>query len=163
MAILSGAQAETELSSAEGYHTVTPAIVVQDVAALMDYLKTAFDAEEVARAADADGGISHAEIKIGDSIVMLLAAGENRVAAPGFFHVYVEDGDAAYHRAIAAGGKSAKENPSFGDHMGQVSDPAGNIWWIQTRDQGVEPDAMNQPVETPASADDGTATLVAAP
>jgi uncharacterized glyoxalase superfamily protein PhnB len=143
MAVLSGAQSEIR-PIPEGYHTVTPWIVVKGAAELIDYLKTAFDAEEMARETNPDGSIGHAEIKIGDSVIMLFDAKENWPATPGFFRLYVEDGDKVYHRALEAGGKAVTEmtDLAFGDRVGRVSDPAGNIWWIQTRMEDLEPDEL---------------------
>ncbi len=162
MAILSGAQAEVQ-PIPEGYHTVMPGIVVNGVAALIDYLKIAFDAEETARTTNADGTISHAEIKIGDSFIMLSDAHENWPASPGFFRLYMEDGDAVYRRAIEAGGKPVTEMTGFasGDQVRWVSDPAGNIWWIQMQAEAVDLGETNQQAQEPTPTDDETATLVA--
>jgi PhnB protein len=128
----------------EGYYTVTPWIVVRGAAQLLDYMKEAFGAEEIARIYVEDGAIGHAEVRIGDSVVMMFDAKEQWPETPSFIRLYVEDGDAVYQRALAAGGTSVTEMTElfFGDRVGRVRDPFGNIWWIQTRIEDVEPGEM---------------------
>ena len=88
----------------EGYHTVTPYLVVEGAATVLDFVKQAFGAEEKFRMATPNGKIGHAEVKIGDSIVMMGDAGEEHPAMPAMIYLYVEDCDATYERALAAGG-----------------------------------------------------------
>jgi PhnB protein len=130
----------------EGYHTVTPWIIAKGAAKLIDYLKEGFGAQEIARMQNDDGTISHAEIKIGDSIVMLFDAKENWPETPAFFRLYVQDGDVLFDRALKAGGTSVTEmtNLAFGDRVGRVRDPFGNIWWIQTRLEELDPAEMEK-------------------
>jgi len=124
----------------EGYHSVTPWIIVRGTAQLLDYLKKAFNAVELARIHNEDGSIGHAEVRIGDSVVMLFDAKEAWGPTPSFFRLYVEDGDAVYQRALEAGGTPVTEMTDlfFGDRVGRVRDPAGNIWWIQTRKEALD-------------------------
>jgi len=93
----------------EGYHTVTPYLIVEGAAGLIDFLKQAFDAEEVVRMPGKDGTVGHAEVRIGDSMIMLADAQAEYPAKPHMICLYVEDADATYRRAIAAGATSIKE------------------------------------------------------
>jgi uncharacterized glyoxalase superfamily protein PhnB len=128
----------------EGYSTVTPWIIVRGAVQFLDYVKEAFGAEELARVYNEDGAIGHAEVRIGDSVVMMFDAKEQWPDTPSFFRLYVEDGDAVYQRALAAGGASVTEMTElfFGDRVGRVRDPFGNIWWIQTRLEELDPEEM---------------------
>jgi PhnB protein len=130
----------------EGYLTVTPWIISRDTAQLLDFVKEAFGAEEIARIHNADGTIGHAEFRIGDSIVMALDAKEEWPDTPGFFRLYVEDGDAVYRRALEAGAVSVTEMTDlfFGDRVGRVRDPQGNVWWIQARVEELDPEEMEK-------------------
>jgi PhnB protein len=118
----------------EGYHSMTPCLVVEGAAKLVDFLKKAFDAEEIFRMARPDGGIMHAKIKIGDSMVMLGDATEQWRPITGAIYLYVNDADAVYKKALQAGSTSIMEpvDQFYGDRHGGVKDPAGNIWWIAT-------------------------------
>jgi PhnB protein len=93
----------------EGYHVVTPWIISRDTVRLMDFVKEAFGAEEIARVLNEDGTIGRAEFRIGDSIVMAFDAKEGWPDTLGFFRLYVEDGDAVYRRALEAGAVSVTE------------------------------------------------------
>src|SRR3979409_2307569 len=88
----------------DAYHNVTPYIVVEGADRLIDFLKTVFDGEETERLPGPDGKIGHAEVRIGDSLVMLADAGPETKPFPVMLHIYVEDCDANYNREIAAGG-----------------------------------------------------------
>jgi PhnB protein len=130
----------------DGYTTVTPWIIVKGAAKLMDYLKAAFGAEEIACVPNGDGTIGHAEMRIGTAIVMLFDAKDDWPPTPSYIRLFVEDGDAVYQRALKAGGTSITEMTTlaFGDRVGRVSDPAGNIWWIQTRLEDLTPEEMGK-------------------
>jgi PhnB protein len=105
-------------------------------------VKEAFGAQETARVHNEDGTIGHAEFRIGDSVVMAFDAKQGWPETPGFLRLYVEDGDAVYRRALEAGAGSVTEMTDlfFGDRVGRVRDPLGNLWWIQTRLEDVDPD-----------------------
>ncbi|WP_327714772.1 VOC family protein [Streptomyces sp. NBC_00490] len=135
----------------DGYHTVTPWIISRDTAGLIDYLKAAFDAEEIARVVGDDGRIGHAEVRIGDSIVMPFDAPPHWPPTPAFLRLYVEDADAAHRRAVAAGGTSVTEvtHLFFGDRVGRVRDPLGNLWWLQTRVEDVSTEEMERRLSDP--------------
>ena len=128
----------------EGYHTVTPYLVVQGVAQLIDFLKQAFEAEEIQRMTRPDGTISHAEVRIGDSVVMMGKASGDFKHMPAMLHLYVEDTDAVYRRALQAGATSLREpeDQFYGDRTGGVQDSFGNQWWIATHIEDVSADEM---------------------
>jgi PhnB protein len=122
----------------EGFHTVTPYLVVPSVARLIEFLKQAFAAEETIRAARSDGLISHAAVRVGDSMVeMADACGESK-AMPAGLHLYVSDSDETYRRAMAAGAESlyGPQDMEYGDREGGVTDPSGNQWYIATHKAG---------------------------
>jgi len=108
-----------------GYHTVTPRMVVGDPRAAVEFLRTAFDAT-----GDVPDG-RPAEVRIGDSLVMISSAGE-RELFPAFLYIYVDDTDRAYERAIAAGATSleAPFDTPYGDRRAMVRDPFGNLFQI---------------------------------
>ncbi|MGH9229851.1 MAG: VOC family protein [Acidimicrobiales bacterium] len=108
-----------------GYHSVTPRIVVSDVAAQVDFLHAVFEASSVV---DPD---RPAEVHIGDSLIMVSPAGE-RDLFPGFLYVYVDDADATYQRALDAGAITleAPLDTPYGDRRAMVSDPFGNVFQI---------------------------------
>jgi len=138
----------TELNSIspipEGYHTATPWIISRDTARLLDFVKQAFGAEELARVYVENGVIGHAEFKIGDSIIMAFDAKEEWPDTPCFLRLYVESGDTVYQQALSAGAISVTEmtNMFWGDRVGRVRDPFNNIWWIQTRVENIAPQEM---------------------
>jgi len=118
----------------EGFHTVTPYLIVQEAAQLIDFVKQAFGAEEQFRTTGSAGGI-HCECKLGDSMLMLGGGGQYRgTPTPAHIHLYVDDADAVYKRAIAAGAKSLYEpaDMPYGDREGGVQDAFGNNWYIGT-------------------------------
>jgi PhnB protein len=118
----------------EGYHTVTPYLVVREAAQLIDFMKQAFAATEIQRMTSPEGRIQHAEVKIGDSRVMIGEAGGPYEPMQAMLHLYVEDTDAVYRRALQAGAVSLREpvDEAYGDRMSGVKDLAGNQWWIAT-------------------------------
>jgi PhnB protein len=120
----------------KGYHTVTPYILVQGADKLIDFVKRAFDAKETERYSMPDGTIGHAEVRIGDSLIMISEAQEEeyKPMAAGI-HLYVEDCDATYKRALKAGAMSIREpeDQFYGDRSAGVKDQSGNKWWIATR------------------------------
>jgi PhnB protein len=127
----------------DGYHCVTPSLNVRGVAKLIDYLKTVFGAAEVSRLPGPGGAILHAEVRIGDSVVMLSDA-IHQAPMPGSMIVYVSDVDAAFGRAVSAGGKPLMPptNMFWGDRLGRVEDPFGNLWGIATHVEDVPPDEI---------------------
>lgn len=137
-----------------GYHSVTPYIIVTDSNQAIDFYKRAFGAEEIMRMPGPGGKIIHAEIRIGDSVVMLsdeypemgnkapINAGCNTAA----LMVYVPDVDASYAKAVAAGAKGAMpiQDMFWGDRYGQVTDPYGHRWSLATHVEDVSPADMQR-------------------
>lgn len=118
----------------EGFHTITPYLIVKEAAELIDFVKQAFGAEELYRGMGTAGGI-HAEVKIGDSIVMMGGGPAlRRASSPTGIHLYVEDADAVYQRALQAGATSmyAPVDQVYGDREAGVKDISGNHWYIAT-------------------------------
>ena len=128
----------------EGYHTLTPYLIVDDVDGLIDFLKAAFDATEKERMPGKDGRTGHADVLIGDSHVMMGRAQPEWPAQPCMIYVYVPDTDAAYARALAAGGTSVQEPADmfYGDRNAGVKDPTGNSWWIATHREDLTPEEL---------------------
>jgi len=111
-----------------GWHSVTPRIFTSDVGGLVGFLRAVFDAEGDVRTG------APSEVRIGDSIVMISDGGGIRAARPAFLYVYVEDADATYGRALAAGARSIEEpmDTPYGDRRATVEDAWGNGWQIAT-------------------------------
>ena len=130
----------------EGYHTVTPYLAVEGAAKIIEFTKQAFGAQERHRMAAPDGSIMHAEVKIGDSHVMLGEARGPVKAMPSMLYLYVPDVDAVYQRAIGAGAKSEQEpaDQFYGDRTAAVMDAAGNRWYIATHVEEVAPAEMEK-------------------
>ncbi len=118
-----------------GFRMVTPYMVANDGPALLDFAKQAFDAQEVLRAVGSAGGL-HGEVRIGDSMLMMGGGipGQEFRATPNVhaLHIYVEDADAVYRKALAAGATSIDEprDQEYGERSASVKDPAGNYWYI---------------------------------
>lgn len=136
----------------DGYHTVTPYLTVADAEAQIDFLKKALGAEEKYRHSDDKGRVMHAEVRVGNSMVMIGQAREPWTPKPSNFYLYVEDVDAAYKRAVEAGGKSIREptNQFYGDRTGGVEDSQGNQWWIGTHIEDVTPEEMERRMKAAA-------------
>jgi PhnB protein len=134
----------------EGYHTVTPYLVVKGVSQLLDFLKQAFGAEEIHRSAMPDGTVMHAEIQIGNSRVMLGEAKGEHKPSQSMLYLYVEDTDAMYKRAMQAGGISIMEptNQFYGDRNAGVKDHCDNQWWIATHVEDVSAEEMEKRMKT---------------
>lgn len=128
----------------EGQQSVTPYLVVRDAASLITFLKDAFDAEEVIRHARPDGTIMHAQIRIGQSLVMMGEPMGDQQPFPAMLHLYVDAVDDVYQQALQAGATSIME-PSdqfYGDRSGGIADKHGNTWWIATHLEDVSADEM---------------------
>jgi PhnB protein len=136
----------------EGYHTVTPYLAVEDAAKAIDYYKQAFDAKERVRMDTPDGKIGHAELEIGDSLVMLSDPFPQSSTRPPkeiggtsvSIFMYVEDVDAAVKQAVDAGATVLMEveDQFWGDRFGTVSDPFGHTWSIATHVEDVPPEEI---------------------
>jgi PhnB protein len=133
----------------DGYHTVTPYLTVQGVPKLIDFLKQAFEAREIECMAQPDGTVRHAEVRIGDSVVMMGEARGEQAPMPSAMYLYVNDTDAVYKRALRAGATSLREpaDQFYGDRSAGVKDPSGNYWWIATHQEDVPPEELKKRAE----------------
>ncbi len=133
----------------EGYRTVTPYLVVRGAAQLIDFLERAFDAQQTERMTNPDGTVGHAALRIGDSMVMMGEATATIAPMPAMIHLYVEDADATYRRAVEAGATPIRPlaDQFYGDRSGGVKDPAGNQWWIATHIEDVSPEELHRRFE----------------
>src|ERR1017187_9841361 len=123
----------------EDCHSITPYLLVPDVGRLIEFLKQAFDAVERAKIARPDGSILHAQVRIGDSILMIGEPQSPYKPLPTMLYLYVAEVDATFKQALAAGAVSTSE-PSdmfYGDRCGSVKDVAGNTWWIATHKEAL--------------------------
>jgi len=139
----------------DGWHSVTPFLCVKDAARAIEFYRKAFGAKELERMAEPDGKVTHAVLKIGDSVVRLSDDSSRHVAdwaamgwsrspqslggTPVHFYVYVGDSDAVFKRAIAAGAKAMEPvaDKEWGDRMGSLTDPFGHIWMVATHKRDV--------------------------
>ncbi len=131
----------------DDYHAVTPFLTVDGAGKLIDFMKEAFGAQERMRMPMPDGKVAHAELTIGDSVIMVSDATPEFSAMPGSIHLYVEDCDATFKKAVAAGARSQMEpkDQFYGDRSANVTDPAGNRWSIATHIEDVgEEDMMKR-------------------
>jgi len=129
----------------DGYHTVTPYLVVRGAPRVIEFLKKAFGAELPHEPTKRpDGTIMHAEIKIGDSRVMIGEKNDMAKATPSSLHLYVPNVDSVYQLAVKAGGTPVTEptNMFYGDRSGSVKDPSGNSWFIATHIEDVAPQEL---------------------
>jgi len=142
----------------DGYRSLTPYLIVGDGAGAIAFYKQAFGASERMRLARPDGKVAHAELAVGDSVIMLADEYQAHGArAPGTFggspvmlHLYVEDVDAVVAKATAAGAKPVRpvENQFYGDRAGSVTDPFGHVWHIATHVEDVPPDEIGRRAAT---------------
>jgi PhnB protein len=138
----------------KGYHTVTPNIVVDGAAKAIDFYKKALGAEEIMRFPGPDGKIMHAEIRIGDSVIMLVdqmpeqgGRGPKLIGGtPVSFFVYGDNVDAAWKRAVDAGAKPIMplDDQFWGDRAGSLEDPYGHHWWLAQHIEDLTPDELNK-------------------
>lgn len=119
----------------QGYSTVTPYFIVAGADRFIEFLKNCFDAEELEKHTRPDGSIQHAALRIGDSIIEI-GGGTNKDFPPmkSAVHLFVEDADELYNRALQAGARSLYEpqDHDYGERSGGVEDPFGNHWYIAT-------------------------------
>ncbi|MGA8655220.1 MAG: VOC family protein [Chthoniobacterales bacterium] len=139
----------------EGYHTLTPHLIVKGASEAIEFYKKAFGAEEITRLPGPDGkSLMHAAIKIGDSRLFLAdefpqmgALGPHGIGGtPVFIHVYVEDVDTVFNQAVAAGAQVLMplEDAFWGDRYGQVTDPFGHKWSLATHKEDLTPDEVSK-------------------
>ena len=138
----------------EGYHSITPYLIVKGAADAIDFYKQAFGATELFRMPGPDGKIGHAEIKIGDSVIMLsdewpemkYVGAKTLGGSPVSLLLYVDDVDTVFKQALAAGAKEdrAIEDKFYGDRSGSLTDPFGHIWHVATHTEDVSPEEMER-------------------
>ena len=128
----------------EGYHSVTPYLIVQDAGRLLDFVKQVFEAEETFRMDGPGESVRHAEFRIGDSVVMTADATPEFPPMPVTIHLYVNDADAVYVKALRAGATSTQEpaDQFYGDRTAGVKDRFGNVWYIATHQEDVSPEEL---------------------
>ena len=134
----------------DGYHTLTPYLVVDGAEKIVRFMKNAFGAQLVHEPMmRPDGKIMHAELKIGDSVVMIADASERAKATSAMLHVYVPNVDAVYQKALKAGGTSVMEPTDmfYGDRSGGVKDPSGNSWFVATHKEDIAPQELQKRAE----------------
>jgi len=138
----------------EGYHTVTPYLVMKGASEAIDFYTKVFGAKEVVRMDGPGGSIGHAEIMIGDSFIMLadespemgFQGPEAVGGTPVSLVIYIEDVDAVFARALAAGATEKKplKDQFYGDRSGTITDPFGHVWTISTHKEDVSPEEMDK-------------------
>ena len=120
----------------DGYTSVSPYVIVNDAARVIDFLVAAFGAKEIRRFPGKNGKLMHAEVRLDDTVVMLADSNDGWPAVPTHVHVYVRDVDATYRRALQLGAMSVREpiKSEDDDKRGGVKDPDGTTtWWIATK------------------------------
>ncbi|WP_027150736.1 VOC family protein [Methylobacter tundripaludum] len=141
----------------DGYHSITPYLMIKGASEAIEFYKRAFGATEIFRLSHPNGQIGHAEIKIGDSSVMLAdpceqgafrtpqSLGGSSVA----LHVYVKDVDAQFAQAVSAGAKAVKPvfDQFYGDRTGTLQDPFGHIWFLATHKEDIAPEEISRRAE----------------
>lgn len=127
-----------------GLHTVTPYLIVENAQALLDFVTKVLEGKQRELIQGPDGKIGHAEVTLGDSVIMLCDKPPHLDAMPASLYVYVDDTDARYERALGAGAVSVMEpaDQFYGDRNAGVKDPTGNLWWIATHIEDVSPEEL---------------------
>lgn len=138
----------------DGYHNATPYLIVDNAAAAIEFYKTAFGAKELMRMPKANGKIGHAEIKIGDSPIMLADETPEAGArsprtiggSPISILLYVDDVDATFSKAVKAGAKVQRPlaDQFYGDRTGDIQDPFGHVWHVATHVEDVSPEELKK-------------------
>jgi PhnB protein len=138
----------------DGYHTATPYLIVRDAARALDFYRAAFGATEVMRMESPGGKVGHAEFRIGDSALMLadefpemgVVSPQTLGGSPVSILLYVEDVDARFPQAVAAGAKVLRplKDQFYGDRSGTVADPFGHVWTLATHKEDLTPEEMNR-------------------
>ncbi len=149
----------------DGYHSVTPYLIISGATEAIEYYKKAFGATELMRMPAPGGKIGHAEIKIGDSPIMLAdefsemgyKSPQSLGGSPVSIMIYVEDVDTMFTQAIAAGGKEQRpvKDQFYGDRMGTLQDPFGHVWHVATHTQDVSPEEMKRRMKVQTAASGG--------
>jgi PhnB protein len=138
----------------DGYHSVTPYLIVKGADRAIEFYRRAFGARELFRMAQPDGRVGHAELEIGDSRVMLAdehpeigaRSPQSIGGSPVTIHLYVEDVDATVARAVEAGARVHRPvaDQFYGDRNGGITDPFGHVWFVATHKEDVPPDELER-------------------
>jgi len=146
----------------EGYHVITPYLIVNGASRAIDYYAKVLGARERMRIMQPDGRVGHAELEIGDSVVMLAdefpemgARGPQSFGgSPVTIHLYVDDVDAVFARAVAGGAQATRpvQDQFYGDRAGSITDPFGHVWHIATHTEDVPADEMKRRAAAQAQA-----------
>lgn len=149
----------------DGYHSVTPYLIIAGAAEAIDYYKKAFGATELLRMPAPGGKIGHAEIKIGDSPIMLAdefpemgyKSPQTLGGSPVSIMIYVEDVDTVFNQAVAAGGKVQRplKDQFYGDRTGTLEDPFGHVWHVATHKEDVSAEEMERRAKAASAAASG--------
>ncbi|WP_405136101.1 VOC family protein [Nocardia sp. NBC_01388] len=134
-----------------GYTAVAPWIVTTDTAALLEFVTAAFEGIELGRVPLEDGSIGHAEIRVGDTVLLAFDQHQDWPDMPSLLRVFVPDADIAFSAALRAGARevTALSDNAFGQRGGRVRDPFGNIWWITAIVESVAPEEGMRRLELP--------------
>src|SRR5262245_662364 len=137
--------------------TSSPYLAIKKAAEALEFYKKAFGANEIYKLMMPDGRLGHAEIRLGDSVIMMAdefpefggKAPQTLGGSPVSIHLYVEDVDGFVKRAVSAGAKEREPvmDQFYGDRSGQLEDPFGHLWWVATHKEDVPPDEMQKRVE----------------
>lgn len=133
--MIEGRELMSQTYKPNNYNTVSPYLIVDGANRTIEFLKTVFGAVELRRFADATGKIMHAEVRIDDTVVMFADGVEDWPPIPSYVHIYVNDVDTIYKRALEAGASSVQEpvKKDDEDKRGGVKDAGGTTWWIATK------------------------------
>ena len=139
----------------QGYTTVAPWIVTDDTGALLDFVTAVFGGEELSRVPVENGAIGHAEIRVGDTVLLAFDRSPDWPRMPSLLRVYVDDADDTFDRARAAGAVVVTElsTAAWGDRAGRIRDPFGNIWWVMARVEDVPPEQVAERLGRPEYAE----------
>jgi PhnB protein len=143
------AKNNTVKSKPEGYTTISPYFVVKDISQMIEFTQKAFDAELIECIDMGNDMIMHAEVRIGDSVLMMGAAREESHQTSAMLYVYVDDTDASYQKALDAGASSVMPpaDQFYGDRNAMVKDMAGNQWCLATKFEHVSPEELKKRAE----------------
>ncbi|MTV27573.1 VOC family protein [Nitriliruptoraceae bacterium ZYF776] len=149
---------ETTTGAPAGYATVTPWVIVDGAADFIRWVTAVFGAEErfpPVYADDTETRIAHAEVQVGDSVLMVFDRGDDWVATPTHLNLYVPDCDATHHRALGAGAEEVTPlaTTAWGDRGSRIRDPFGNLWWVQTHLEDLDDAEIERRMAEPAYVD----------
>jgi PhnB protein len=140
----------------DGHRTVAPYLAIKNAASALEFYKKAFGAIETYKLIIPDGRVGHAELRLGDSLIMLAdefpefggKAPESLGGSPVSIHLYVDDVDAFVKKAVAEGARELKPvaDQFYGDRSGQLQDPFGHLWWVATHKEDVAPEELQKRV-----------------